>query len=40
MNIVERSKDILLRIGASPIMYLMIALSVITPMHTARGGGP
>jgi len=30
MNIVERSKDILLRVGASPIMYLMIALSVIS----------
>jgi biopolymer transport protein ExbB len=28
MNIVERSKDILLRVGASPIMYLMIALSI------------
>jgi biopolymer transport protein ExbB len=28
MNIVERSKDILLRLGASPIMYLMIALSI------------
>lgn len=30
MNIVERSKLILLDIGASPIMYLMIALSVIS----------
>lgn len=30
MNIVERSKVILLDIGASPIMYLMIALSVIS----------
>ena len=30
MNIVERTKLILLDIGASPIMYLMIALSVIS----------
>jgi biopolymer transport protein ExbB len=30
MNIVERSKVILLDIGASPIMYLMIALSVVS----------
>jgi len=30
MNIVERSKDILLEIGAAPILYLMIALSVIS----------
>jgi biopolymer transport protein ExbB len=30
MNIVERSKLILLDIGASPIMYLMIALSIIS----------
>jgi len=30
MNIVERSKDLLLDVGASPIMYLMIALSVIS----------
>jgi biopolymer transport protein ExbB len=30
MNIVERSKDVLLDVGASPIMYLMIALSVIS----------
>ena len=30
MNIVERSKLILLDIGASPILYLMIALSVIS----------
>ena len=30
MNIVERSKLILLDIGASPIMYLMIALSVVS----------
>jgi biopolymer transport protein ExbB len=30
MNIVDRSKDILLKVGASPIMYLMIALSVIS----------
>jgi biopolymer transport protein ExbB len=28
MNIVERSKNILLEIGASPILYLMLALSV------------
>lgn len=30
MNIVERSKDILLEVGAAPIMYLMLALSVIS----------
>jgi biopolymer transport protein ExbB len=30
MNIVERSKDILLEIGAAPILYLMIVLSVIS----------
>lgn len=30
MNIVERSKVILLDIGASPIMYLMIALSIVS----------
>lgn len=30
MNIVERSKHILLDIGASPILYLMIALSVVS----------
>ncbi len=30
MNIVERSKIILLEIGASPIMYLMLALSVVS----------
>lgn len=30
MNIVERSKDILLEVGAAPILYLMIALSVIS----------
>jgi biopolymer transport protein ExbB len=30
MNIVERSKDLLLDVGASPIMYLMIALSVVS----------
>jgi biopolymer transport protein ExbB len=30
MNIVERSKDILLQVGAAPILYLMIALSVIS----------
>jgi biopolymer transport protein ExbB len=30
MNIVERSKLILLQVGASPIMYLMLALSVIS----------
>lgn len=30
MNIVERSKDILLEVGAAPIMYLMIALSVMS----------
>lgn len=29
-NIVERSKDILLEIGASPILYLMLVLSVIS----------
>ena len=29
-NIVERSKHILLELGASPIMYLMIALSVVS----------
>jgi biopolymer transport protein ExbB len=30
MNIVERSKLILLDVGASPIMYLMLALSVVS----------
>jgi biopolymer transport protein ExbB len=30
MNIVERSKDILLQVGAAPILYLMLALSVIS----------
>jgi biopolymer transport protein ExbB len=30
MNIVERSKDILLQIGASPILYLMLGLSVMS----------
>lgn len=30
MNIVERSKTLLLDVGASPILYLMIALSVIS----------
>jgi biopolymer transport protein ExbB len=30
MNIVERSKDTLLGLGASPILYLMVALSVIS----------
>jgi biopolymer transport protein ExbB len=30
MNIVERSKLILLNVGASPIMYLMIVLSVVS----------
>ena len=30
MNIVERSKDILLDVGAAPIMYLMLALSVVS----------
>ena len=30
MNIVERSKLILLEVGASPILYLMLALSVIS----------
>ena len=30
MNIVERTKEILLRVGAAPIMYLMIALSVVS----------
>ena len=30
MNIVERSKVLLLDIGASPILYLMIALSVVS----------
>lgn len=29
-NIVERSKQILLEVGASPIMYLMLALSVVS----------
>jgi len=29
-NIVERSKQILLELGATPIMYLMIALSVVS----------
>src|SRR6187402_2084696 len=29
-NIVERSKDILLEVGATPIMYLMLALSVVS----------
>lgn len=30
MNIVERSKQILLEVGATPILYLMIALSVVS----------
>jgi biopolymer transport protein ExbB len=30
MNIVERSKDILLDVGAAPILYLMIALSIVS----------
>jgi biopolymer transport protein ExbB/TolQ len=30
MNIVDRSKDLLLEIGASPILYLLIALSVVS----------
>jgi biopolymer transport protein ExbB/TolQ len=30
MNIVERSKLILLEVGASPILYLMLALSVVS----------
>jgi biopolymer transport protein ExbB len=30
MNIVERSKLILLQVGASPILYLMLALSVVS----------
>jgi biopolymer transport protein ExbB len=30
MNIVERSKDILLQVGAAPILYLMLALSVLS----------
>jgi biopolymer transport protein ExbB len=30
MNIVERSKDILLEIGAAPILYLMLVLSVMS----------
>jgi biopolymer transport protein ExbB len=30
MNIVERSKVVLLEVGASPIMYLMLALSVVS----------
>src|SRR5262245_53755542 len=30
MNIVERSKEILLELGASPIMYLMLGLSVLS----------
>jgi biopolymer transport protein ExbB len=29
-NIVERSKQILLEVGATPVMYLMIALSVVS----------
>src|SRR4051812_18980015 len=29
-NIVERSKHILLEVGATPIMYLMMALSVVS----------
>src|SRR3954453_5129446 len=29
-NIVERSKQILLELGATPVMYLMIALSVVS----------
>ena len=33
MNIVERSKDILLDIGASPILYVMLGLSV--PIYMA-----
>src|SRR5438128_1191922 len=30
MNIVERSKDILLEVGAAPILYLMLVLSVMS----------
>jgi biopolymer transport protein ExbB len=30
MNIVERSKHVLLEVGATPILYLMIALSVVS----------
>jgi biopolymer transport protein ExbB len=30
MNIVERSKEILLELGASPVMFLMIGLSVLS----------
>jgi biopolymer transport protein ExbB len=30
MNIVDRSKDLLLEIGASPILYLMMALSIVS----------
>jgi biopolymer transport protein ExbB len=30
MNIVERSKVILLEVGAAPVMYLMLALSVVS----------
>ncbi|MEY4550217.1 MAG: hypothetical protein RL685_6412 [Pseudomonadota bacterium] len=30
MNIVERSKEIMLELGASPILYLMIGLSVLS----------
>jgi biopolymer transport protein ExbB len=30
MNIVEQSKDILLEVGTAPILYLMIALSVLS----------
>jgi len=30
MNIVERSKHLLLEVGATPILYLMIALSIIS----------
>ena len=35
-NIVERSKHILLEVGATPIMYLMIALSVVSRRHHDR----
>jgi biopolymer transport protein ExbB len=30
MNIVERSKDILLDVGASPVLYIMLGLSVVS----------
>ncbi len=38
MNIVERSKDMLLGVGASPILYLMIGLSVASVAIMAERG--